>query len=160
MKLVISLLWVIYLVCMQNFQWDLDLVPPTPNPLINTCISQLNSMLPSKQHNSITCYTQSWTFPNLNSTETLGHYLPPKHSIRNVYRQWTKVSRMRPSKWQKRWCSTLWKLYVKTSVYVCVCVCLCMCVCDQGQKPVLVNLQPSNDRCLNFSGWSSQLEAT
>ena len=128
MKLVISLLWVIYLLCMRNFQWDLDLVPPTPNPLINTCISQLNSMLPSKQHNSITCYTQSWTFPNLNSTETLGHYLPPKHSIRNVYRQWTKVSRMRPSKWQKRWCSTLWKLYVKTSVYVCVCVCVCVCV--------------------------------
>ena len=128
MKLVISLLWVIYLVCMQNFQWDLDLVPPTPNPLINTCISQLNSMLPSKQHNSITCYTQSWTFPNLNSTETLGHYLPPKHSIGNVYRQWTKVSRMRPSDKNvgvQHSGSCTSKL---VCMYVCVYVCLCMCV--------------------------------
>ena len=128
MKLVISLLWVIYLVCMQNFQWDLDLVPPTPNPLINTCISQLNSMLPSKQHNSITCYTQSWTFPNLNSTETLGHYLPPQAL------HWECVSSVNQSqshetKWQKRWCSTLWKLYVKTSVYVCVCICVSVYVC-------------------------------
>lgn len=78
MKLVISLLRVIYLVCMQYFPWDLNLVPPhCQSPYKHTCISQPNSMLPSKQHISISCYTQTPTFPNLNSTETLSHYLPP-----------------------------------------------------------------------------------
>ena len=128
MKLVISLLWVIYLVCMQNFPWDLDLVPPPPIPLYTHPFRSWIACHPQNNTSRLHVTLRLERFPIWTPRRHLVIICPPKHSIGNVYRQWTKVSRMRPSDKNvgvQHSGSCTSKL---VCMYVCVYVCLCMCV--------------------------------
>ena len=128
MKLVISLLWVIYLVCMQNFPWDLDLVPPPPIPLYTHPFRSWIACHPQNNTSRLHVTLRLERFPIWTPRRHLVIICPPQAL------HWECVSSVNQSqshetKWQKRWCSTLWKLYVKTSVYVCVCICVSVYVC-------------------------------
>ena len=136
MKLVISLLWVIYLVCMQNFPWDLDLVPPPPIPLYTHPFRSWIVCHPQNNTSRLHVTLRLERFPIWTPRRHLVIICPPSTRLgmyivsepKSV--AWDQVSDKNVGVQRSGSC---------TSKLVCMCVCVCVCV------PVYVCVWPRTE---------------